>query len=275
MKKNIGRSKFNFKNTTNSQIFSTLLFQIDSMKKTLATLFLIYLFVSCHNYGKIRFVKADKKEIAVSPNRNAIEKIEIIDDSSSLSTSEENVTFQEPKEKSFILESIVSSLNLKTDNPSEIFQPLIAAKKEIKERKRTQNTVNQQNNTSSNQLPKVTENRDAAWIVFVLLLIILIVIVFTLLFLWLVNVVVDDLTSSCYIATMAYGDNNAPEVITLRSFRDKYLVKNNLGRRFIRWYYKHSPGFVERHQSKLWLHKFCRYNLNILVFFLRGMFKLN
>ncbi len=41
----------------------------------------------------------------------------------------------------------------------------------------------------------------------------------------------------CFIATEIYGDINAPEVKTLRTFRDNSLSKNPLGRKFINFYY--------------------------------------
>jgi hypothetical protein len=50
----------------------------------------------------------------------------------------------------------------------------------------------------------------------------------------------------CYVATMVYGDYDAPEVKVLRNFRDNVLDKSAAGRLFIRVYYKYSPWFVER-----------------------------
>lgn len=75
--------------------------------------------------------------------------------------------------------------------------------------------------------------------------------------------------SSCYIATMAYGSVDAPEVITLRKFRDQHLRKWKLGRRFINWYYANSPSFVAKHKSKTWLHKIFKFMLNELVKLIR------
>lgn len=57
-------------------------------------------------------------------------------------------------------------------------------------------------------------------------------------------------SSGCYIATMAYGDYNHPQVMELRKFRDEFLNKSALGRSFIRFYYKYSPGLVERLKDK-------------------------
>ena len=45
----------------------------------------------------------------------------------------------------------------------------------------------------------------------------------------------------CYIATAVYGSYDAPQVLTLRRFRDERLKKTALGRLFIRVYYRLSP----------------------------------
>lgn len=41
----------------------------------------------------------------------------------------------------------------------------------------------------------------------------------------------------CFIATAVYGDQNAPQVETLRQYRDNVLKESTLGRRFISFYY--------------------------------------
>ncbi|MCE3226096.1 MAG: zinc ribbon protein [Bacteroidetes bacterium] len=53
-------------------------------------------------------------------------------------------------------------------------------------------------------------------------------------------------SGSCYIATMAYGSYDAPEVMVLRKFRDDTLSKTLAGRTFIKVYYKYSPLLVEK-----------------------------
>lgn len=50
--------------------------------------------------------------------------------------------------------------------------------------------------------------------------------------------------SGCYIATMAYGDYDHPQVMELRKFRDEFLSKTILGRQFIALYYNLSPSLV-------------------------------
>ncbi len=54
----------------------------------------------------------------------------------------------------------------------------------------------------------------------------------------------------CYIATMAYGDYNHPQVLELRKFRDGFLSKTIIGRSFIKFYYKYSPSLVEKLKNK-------------------------
>jgi len=57
-------------------------------------------------------------------------------------------------------------------------------------------------------------------------------------------------SSGCYIATMAYGDYDHPQVMELRKFRDEFLNKSVLGRIFISLYYKYSPLLVQRLKDK-------------------------
>lgn len=51
---------------------------------------------------------------------------------------------------------------------------------------------------------------------------------------------------SCYVATSVYGDQCHGDVVTLRAFRDDYLSKTNLGRRFISWYYTNGSLLANR-----------------------------
>lgn len=52
-------------------------------------------------------------------------------------------------------------------------------------------------------------------------------------------------SGGCYIATMAYGDYDHPQVMVLRQFRDSYLSKRGWGKKFISFYYANSPLWVE------------------------------
>ena len=50
----------------------------------------------------------------------------------------------------------------------------------------------------------------------------------------------------CYIATAVYGSYDAPQVMTLRRFRDDTLRNSAFGRWFIRTYYRLSPPITEK-----------------------------
>jgi len=45
----------------------------------------------------------------------------------------------------------------------------------------------------------------------------------------------------CFIATAAFGSPLAGQVEILRQFRDKYLLTNTLGQKFVIWYYQNGP----------------------------------
>jgi len=49
----------------------------------------------------------------------------------------------------------------------------------------------------------------------------------------------------CFIATAAFGTPMAQEVRYLRAFRDQYLLSTNVGREFVRLYYKFSPALAD------------------------------
>lgn len=54
----------------------------------------------------------------------------------------------------------------------------------------------------------------------------------------------------CFIATAVYGTSLAPEVNTLRVFRDNILLSNNAGEKFVNFYYRFSPpiaNFISKH----------------------------
>ena len=49
----------------------------------------------------------------------------------------------------------------------------------------------------------------------------------------------------CYIASVCYGDAYAPEVVSLRIFRDLYLMRKPMGRLFVKIYYFTSPTIAD------------------------------
>lgn len=59
-------------------------------------------------------------------------------------------------------------------------------------------------------------------------------------------------SGGCFIATATYGNYDHPKVQFLRKFRDRYLLTNSLGRRFVGLYYRYSPtlaAFVAKRDS--------------------------
>lgn len=69
----------------------------------------------------------------------------------------------------------------------------------------------------------------------------------------------------CYIATMAYGSYDAPEVLVLRRFRDEKLSKTFLGRVFVANYYAFSPLLVKFVKKTGIAEKFIRKKLDGFV----------
>lgn len=69
----------------------------------------------------------------------------------------------------------------------------------------------------------------------------------------------------CYIATAVYGDFNAPQVLTLRHYRDEALMKTKLGRLFVRYYYTLSPSVVRWMKGKIKINQFVKRILDQVV----------
>ena len=72
-------------------------------------------------------------------------------------------------------------------------------------------------------------------------------------------------TSGCYIATSVYGSYDAPEVWTLRRFRDNVLADSWYGRLFIKAYYATSPTLVRLFGENEAFQSFWRGKLDSLV----------
>lgn len=69
----------------------------------------------------------------------------------------------------------------------------------------------------------------------------------------------------CYVATMVYGDYNHPNVIQLRNYRDNKLSKNKLGRIFIKYYYKHSPFWVEKMKNNTLINQLLKVTFDFII----------
>jgi hypothetical protein len=49
----------------------------------------------------------------------------------------------------------------------------------------------------------------------------------------------------CFIATAAFGSEFEKPVVILRQFRDRRLLNNNLGKKFVETYYRYSPALAD------------------------------
>ena len=72
-------------------------------------------------------------------------------------------------------------------------------------------------------------------------------------------------SSGCYIATMAYGSYEHPQVLFLRDFRDQKLSRSILGRAFIKYYYVVSPYIVALLKNNHRINHLIRSTLNIFI----------
>ena len=82
-----------------------------------------------------------------------------------------------------------------------------------------------------------------------------------------VEAIVESFLGSlgCYIATMAYGSYDAPEVRVLRRFRDEKLKRTFIGRVFISNYYAFSPLLVRFVKRTGFAEGFIRVKLDAFV----------
>ena len=82
------------------------------------------------------------------------------------------------------------------------------------------------------------------------------------------NRMLNDVKSKnggCYIATMAYGDYDNPQVLILRKYRDEKLSKSAFGRWFIKTYYHYSPKLVEQLKNSKRTNSAIRSTLNLII----------
>lgn len=69
----------------------------------------------------------------------------------------------------------------------------------------------------------------------------------------------------CFIATAAYGDFSAPEVVVLRGLRDVYMKGNSIGDAFVEAYYRMSPPIARFIDDHAWTKPFVRASLFPIV----------
>lgn len=76
-------------------------------------------------------------------------------------------------------------------------------------------------------------------------------------------------SEGCYIATMAYGSYDHPQVKILRWYRDNILKQSFGGRFFIRFYYYISPKLVTLLDGHHFINRFIRLTLDKFVIRIR------
>ena len=79
------------------------------------------------------------------------------------------------------------------------------------------------------------------------------------------NIATQKSKDACYVATMAYGSYEHPQVLELRKFRDEILAKTLAGRLFIKTYYFISPKLVMLLKDQKRVNTFIRKSLNQFI----------
>jgi|DewCreStandDraft_4_1066084.scaffolds.fasta_scaffold50199_2 predicted amidophosphoribosyltransferase len=70
--------------------------------------------------------------------------------------------------------------------------------------------------------------------------------------------------NSYFIVSVVYGDSNCIEVIKFKEYRDKILLKNRIGKLFVKFYYMFSPSISKWLKNKKFLIKFLKRILNFI-----------
>jgi hypothetical protein len=239
---------------------------------------LFSIILSCHNYNRILFSKADRTQndeqnsVVKNPSRNTENDLNTV----------------------VLGDEVISSDSIDADKVSKEFSAALAHPSEKKKIERL-NSILEKEKALVHELEheifgdkkKKTEfldrkakaegDGDNSIKIFLIMLLVFLLLTaaIVLLIIWAIKTTTESAEKSCYVATMAYGDNDAPEVQTLRTYRDQYLRKSLLGMAFINFYYTYSPAFVERHRSKTWLHKAIKRVLNVFVSVIRKVHKLD
>lgn len=86
------------------------------------------------------------------------------------------------------------------------------------------------------------------------------------------NFSTPETSSACFIATAAYATENHPDIDTFRTFRDKVLLANSLGKLFVRVYYQVGPYLANYVKKNLIIQQLIRRCLRYLATWMRMIF---
>jgi len=75
----------------------------------------------------------------------------------------------------------------------------------------------------------------------------------------------SNIGPGCFIATAAYGSSLDPHLDALRAFRDRHLLTNLPGRKFVAMYYRYSPPIADYIAERNWLRAIVRAILTPMV----------
>ncbi|PIZ50561.1 hypothetical protein COY27_06790 [Candidatus Woesearchaeota archaeon CG_4_10_14_0_2_um_filter_33_13] len=87
------------------------------------------------------------------------------------------------------------------------------------------------------------------------------------------SILTEYVKGPCFIATAAYGTEFENQINILRYWRDRFLLKNYLGGKFVKIYYLISPPFAKYIEKSNFLKSLIRLLLNPTIKMLRWVYK--
>ena len=84
-----------------------------------------------------------------------------------------------------------------------------------------------------------------------------------------------EVLPDCFIATVVYGTEYENKINVLRNWRDKYLLKNYFGKKFVDLYYEISPPIADYISDKEILKHIIRIPLDMVIKILKIIYKDN
>ncbi len=83
---------------------------------------------------------------------------------------------------------------------------------------------------------------------------------------------ITGMEPSCFVATAVYESGSHSDVLILKKFRDRILLKSWVGRLFVKLYYRVRPYAARAVSKNLWAKQKVRRLLSQLVNWLKGKY---